>query len=550
VTKKNATPAASTKKPKRVAQYIRVSTLEQAREGNSLEGQKDALAHLIQSNAKDNLWRTSEDLIYIDDGFSGADDERPAYRRMMEDVRKGKFEIVLVWKIDRLFRKTILLLGALEELKKYNIEFVSKNENIDTSTSMGRFTLTLLGAIAEMERETIKERTIMGKIASAKKGNYVGGKYPPFGYDLNKNGKMIVNKDEAKIVKRIFDMFTKGSKKERKTQSEIAKILTAERKLTKADIMGVKRRTNEPGYWAQAAVSALLRKDEYQGTYYYGKRETYVDEYGKKKQRDRPREEWIPLKCPKIVDKDVFEKAQKLMRENEQFSKRVTDHVYLLRSKVHCGECEGRYQGYPKKKKGILYFNYHCSRKNPGKSEKPCHNKEISEIKLDALVWEPIDQLLKDPKTTLKALDAKIRKESKAAEYVEQIKQYQTQLSDKEKEQERLVAAMKRGTLKEALYDKEMGKTNAEIETIQNEITHLEQLIVTEQEQEELKNSLAKLSQAYRKKYGKIDRVTKEAIIRKLVNKVTIYPSGQILVDYAIEKIQKRVNKHGGDAGT
>ncbi len=533
-------------KPKRVARYIRVSTLEQAREGNSLDGQVESLNDLIKANTKDKGWTTNDELLYIDDGYSGADDQRPAFRKMMKDAEAGKFEVCLVWKIDRLFRKAMLLLETIERLRKLNVEFVSKNESIDTGTPMGRFSLTVLGAVAEMEREIIRERTIMGKVTRAKKGYYVGGKYPPLGYTTDKNGKLKIDKDEAKVVKDIFRMFVQ----EKKKQTEIAKILTAKRVPTKADRMGVKRRTNDVGFWGQAAISPILQKDEYMGTYYYGKRETYLDEDDKRKQRERPREEWIPLPCPQLIDKDVFEKAQLLVRENEKFSARATDHVYLLRSKVYCGECGGRYQGYPKKKKGKLYFYYHCSRKNPTKSDKPCKNKEWSELKLDAIVWEPIDELLREPKATLKALDAKIKKESKAAEYEEQIKEYESKLKEKDDEEKRLVSALQRGKLKGEHFDNAVEEINSAVVVIQSEIADLQMLLQTEREREELKESLAKLSAEYKKKYGKIDRKTKEAIIRKLVNKVIIHPSGQILVDYAIENKSKRVNKHGGDAGT
>lgn len=539
------TKTTEAKKPRKIARYIRVSTLEQAKEGSSLDGQQDSLNDYIKSNAKDRLWVTQDDLLYIDDGYSGADDERPAFQRMMRDARGRKFDVLLVWKIDRLFRKTILLLETIEELTKLDIEFVSKNESIDTATSMGRFSLTVLGAVAEMERENIRERTIMGKITNAKKGYYVGGKYPPFGYDVDKNGKMIKNKEEAKIVEKIFHWFVI----EKKSQTLIAKMLTADRVPTKADRMGVKRRTNDEGYWGQAAIAAILMKHEYTGTYYYGKRETFLNENDDRRQRERPREEWIALPCPQIIEKDIFERARKMTKENEIYSVRGTDHIYLLRSKVFCGKCGGRYQGYPKKKKGVLYFNYHCSRKNPDKSEKPCNNKEMSELKLDVIVWRPIDELLRDPKAALKAFDQRTRKESKSADYQQQIKKFEATLSGKDKELERVASALRRGKMSERVHDKQVDEINSEVSTVQTEIENLQKLLQAEQEREELKKSLTKLSEAYRKKYGKIDRKTQEAIIRKLVNKVVINPAGTILVDYAIEKNSKRVFKHGGDAG-
>lgn len=531
--------------PKRVAQYIRVSTLEQAREGSSLEGQENSLKDLIKSNFHDKNWVTNKNLIYIDDGYSGADDERPEYRRMMKDAQEGKFEVVLVWKIDRLFRKTILLLGAIEKLQKLGIEFVSKNESIDTSTTLGRFSLTVLGAIAEMERETIRERTIMGKVTKAKKGFYVGGKYPPYGYDVQ-NGKMVINKDEAKVIREIFDLLVN----EKKSQTEIAKILTARKVPTKADTKGVKRRTNGYGFWGQSSISDIIIKDEYSGMYYYGKRETILDDNGKKRQVLRPREEWIPLPCPPIItDKKLFKRAQEIAKANQSYSLRDTDHLYLLRSNVYCGECGGRFQGYPKRKNGVVYFQYRCNRGNTSKNDKPCTNRDMSEIKLEAKVWGPIEALLKDPKQYLKALERKLKKESRLTEYEGQLIELDKKMKEKDKERKPLIDALKRGTLTPKDYDEAIIGTNAEADVITSEITRITALRDGEKEKEQMLNSLEKLAAAFQKKYKKIDKQIKEGIVRLLIHSVTVYKDGRVKVEHKIPKIDNQLWNHGGDAG-
>lgn len=532
--------------PKRVAQYIRVSTLEQAREGSSLEGQENSLKDLIKSNFHDKNWVTNKNLIYIDDGYSGADDERPEYRRMMKDAQEGKFEVVLVWKIDRLFRKTILLLGAIEKLQKLGIEFVSKNESIDTSTTLGRFSLTVLGAIAEMERETIRERTIMGKVTKAKKGFYVGGKYPPYGYDVQ-NGKMVINKDEAKIIREIFDLLVK----EKKSQTEIAKILTARKVPTKADTKGVKRRTNSYGFWGQSSISDILIKDEYSGTYYYGKRETILDDNGKKKQVLRPKEEWIPLDCPEIItDTKIFKRAQEIAKANQSYSLRDSDHLYLLRSNVYCGECGGRFQGYPKKKNGVVYFQYRCNRGNTSKNDKPCTNRDMSEIKLEAKVWGPIEALLKDPKQYLKALERKLKKESRLTEYEGQLIELEGKMKEKDKERKPLIDALKRGTLTPKDYDEAIANTNAEADIITSEITRITALRDGEKEKEQMLNSLEKLAAIFQKKYKNLDKQIKEGIVRLLIHSVTVYKDGRVKVEHKIPKIDNQLWNHGGDAGS
>ncbi len=145
---------------KRVGLYMRVSTIEQARDGYGLDSQDRILRAFVKAN-EDIGWLTSENLIYRDEGISGTTEvqDRPELTRLRNDIIDGKVDVLLVWKIDRLFRKTAYLLDFIEFLKNHNINFVSKNENIDLSSPTGKLVLTLLGAISEMERDVITERT-------------------------------------------------------------------------------------------------------------------------------------------------------------------------------------------------------------------------------------------------------------------------------------------------------------------------------------------------------------------------------------------------------
>ena len=158
----------------RVARYLRVSTTEQVQDGFGLDTQERLLSAYVQANS-DQGWITSEDLLYIDEGISGATQvsERPALSKLRTDLLEGKFEVLLVVKIDRLFRKTSYLLEFIEFLREHGINFVSKNESIDLSSHTGKIVLTLLGAIIEMEREVIAERTSEGKISKALQGYVV-----------------------------------------------------------------------------------------------------------------------------------------------------------------------------------------------------------------------------------------------------------------------------------------------------------------------------------------------------------------------------------------
>ena len=188
----------------RVAIYTRVSTEDQARDGTSLEVQRDSLV----SFAKKEDWQIAD--IYVDDGYSGYSIERPALRKLLADARKKKFEMVLVYKIDRFSRNLRDLLNLVAELENIDVSLKSATEAYDTSNSAGRMMFQQLGSFAEFERNRIKERVFPGMIKGVQRGNWQGARYSPYGYHYNKEKKLLeVVKDEADIVKLIYTLLTK-----------------------------------------------------------------------------------------------------------------------------------------------------------------------------------------------------------------------------------------------------------------------------------------------------------------------------------------------------
>ena len=143
---------------KRVAVYIRVSTGDQ-----NADLQRNELTDYCQ-------WRKWEIVEIYSDVMSGAKDKRPALDRLMADAKRGRFDVVAVWRFDRFARSTSHLLRALEDFQSLAIDFVSLNESIDTSSAMGKMIFTVLAAVAELERCTIRERVIAGQQAARKRG--------------------------------------------------------------------------------------------------------------------------------------------------------------------------------------------------------------------------------------------------------------------------------------------------------------------------------------------------------------------------------------------
>src|ERR1051326_5110725 len=185
----------------RCAIYTRVSTdkgLEQ--DFNSLDAQYDASQAYIRSqvHAGWTLIRTK----YEDGGFSGGNTDRPALQRLLTDVRAGKIDVIVVYKVDRLTRSLADFAKLVELFDEHDVSFVSVTQQFNTTTSMGRLTLNVLLSFAQFEREVTSER-IRDKIgASKRKGLWVGGMVP-LGYDT-KDRKVAIVKHDAERVRTIF----------------------------------------------------------------------------------------------------------------------------------------------------------------------------------------------------------------------------------------------------------------------------------------------------------------------------------------------------------
>ena len=146
----------------RVAVYIRVSRLDQ-----HPENQQSELHRYVQARG----WTATE---FVEHGVSGAKDRRPQLDAMMKDVKRRKFDAVVVWKLDRLGRNLHHLIGVMNELRDLGVAFVSLGEGIDTSTAVGRMVFGILGSIAEFERERLRERTMLGLDRARRQGKRLG----------------------------------------------------------------------------------------------------------------------------------------------------------------------------------------------------------------------------------------------------------------------------------------------------------------------------------------------------------------------------------------
>ena len=228
--------------------YTRVSTSEQAMEGYSIEEQERMCKAAIVSKGWEYIGT------YSDPGISGRTMDRLGLQKMIRAIERGEIQAVVIYKLDRLSRKQRDTMTIIEDIFLENdVDLVSLNETLDTSTPWGRAMIGILSSFNQMESENIQMRTAMGKEAKATKGGYAGGK-PPLGYK-SVNGELVVVEDEAEIVRLIYKL-----RKDGMTMVNIAEELNRR---------GLK--TKQGNEFRHSAIQGILNnKEMYQGHYRYG----------------------------------------------------------------------------------------------------------------------------------------------------------------------------------------------------------------------------------------------------------------------------------------
>ena len=305
--------------------YIRVSTDEQAREGFSLTAQEEKCRQYIQFQG----WEY--DGTYKDDGFSAKNLNRPAMQRMIQDIKNQEFKVLVVYRLDRLVRSIIDLHQLLDLFDKHDIIFKSATEAYDTDSAIGRLFISVVGLMAQWERENLGERVRMGLEQRFKDGKRVGN--PPLGYDLDEEGnRLVVNPEEAKLVRRIFRMYrTMGAPK-------IARILNEEGRVGKR---GAK--------WADSSIMKIITNPIYIGHVRH--------------RAGRKDEITLTGVHEPIIDVEEFNRAQELVEKRRVRGKgKAMTSRYIFSGIAVCSRCSQPLFGrsFKPKDRPNEYVGYRC----------------------------------------------------------------------------------------------------------------------------------------------------------------------------------------------
>lgn len=469
--------------------YARVSTEEQASEGFSIHAQKDKLTKYAELND----WDIVD--YYVDDGISGKNlTERPEVSRLIKDVESGKITNVLVYKLDRLTRSVKDLIYLIELFDKNNCTFNSQTEKIDTSNAVGRMFVKIIGIFAEFERENLAERVSFGYEQKTKEGNYTNCN-GVFGYDyIIGKGKLKVNNEEAKYVKRIYDWYINGDS-----------MLKIAGKMKEFNVP-----TKRGGKWNQSTIASILTNPLYIGNVRYGT--------NKKNGFEVVGKNITPLIC-----KDLFYSVQELIQKRRKFKtkKYSSDDTYYFKV-LKCSKCGGKLHARQQIQSNKKYITYQCN----GRNNHSCDAKGFSHYKMEEAFLKYLDTV-EDFEYNDEVLDEKC--ESIEEEDIKKIEEEISKLKRKQYETTELFSSddIDYDTFKqiknvidkklEILY-KELDNFKSNIEPNKSlNIDKIKQIIVN------LKSNFISLSNREKKmflerfvKFIEVEKINDEVIIKKV----------------------------------
>lgn len=466
----------------RVAIYIRYSS-ENQRDGYSIEYQLEECQRFIEKNNYTFIKS------YIDEATTGKNtDKRHAFFQLLSDVKKGLYDIVLVYKYSRFARNLMEARLYHHQIEKSGAKLVSAMEQIDDTTPEGRMMRNIIMAMDEYYSDNLSTFVQSSMYTAAKKVKYMGG-ILPYGFKINENKEFIENKEEADIIRRIFALRASGT-----LPSDILKILHSD---------GLTNRDNKP--FTQQFLSKVLRADKYIGTYKY-----HVKGY-----------EPIYIKdaIVQIVDKKTFNQVQILM--NKQAEKKNTKgrsrkYSYPLTGKIICGICGEPFTGTSKGKTSNL--KYYCCRGRDKLAN--CDNHSIKKEELENYVFNHIKSLILNENIIDDiALQVHSLIEEPSSTLKDDIKELKANKSKIEKKLDNLLDLALDTDMPKEILNKKTQSLKQELEFITNQLQQKEFTFSNIVSLEDIKTFLLDTL----KQLESSDDLVKKAIASQFVEEIIIY---------------------------
>ena len=515
------------KKQQKCYIYTRVSTSMQV-DGYSLDAQKDKLKKYADYQEMSIVGE------YSDEGKSGKSVEsRPQFKQMLSDIENGKDNVdyVLVFKLSRFGRNAADVLSSLQKMQDYGVNLICVEDGIDSSKDAGKLMISVLSAVAEIERENILVQTMEGRRQKAREGRWNGG-FAPYGYQLV-NGELIIAEDEAEIIRIIYDKFVN-------TTMGMASISAF---LNNSGYKKKLRQNNTIEGFSTSFVKGVLDNPIYCGKLAFGRRKNEKipgtrNEYHIVKQKEYMLNDGIH---EAIISEEMWNQAHRKRQETGvlQVKTHSLEHEHILSGIIKCPVCgSGMYGNVNRKKhpdggyyKG--YFYYACKHRKLVDGHRCTYKRQWNEDRINAAVEEIIRKFVKNPKFE-KEICKQIGSSIDTSELDREYDGLKDRLSQTTGAKNRLADQMDHLSVSDKNYDKKYNDMQERLDKLYDEITDIENAM------EEVETRLYNIRQDkisednvyqfllfFDKLYDKFTDLEKKTFLKSFLSDVFIYEEEQ-----------------------
>ena len=521
------------KKQQKCYIYTRVSTSMQV-DGYSLDAQKDKLRKYAEYQEMSIVGE------YSDEGKSGKSVEgRPQFKQMLSDIENGKDNVdyVLVFKLSRFGRNAADVLSSLQKMQDYGVNLICVEDGIDSSKDAGKLMISVLSAVAEIERENILVQTMEGRRQKAREGRWNGG-FAPYGYQLV-NGELIIAEDEAEIIRIIYDKFVN-------TTMGMAAIAAF---LNNSGYKKKLRQNNTIEGFSTSFVKGVLDNPIYCGKLAFGRRKNEKipgtrNEYHIVKQKDYLLSDGIH---EAIISEEMWNQAHRKRQETGvlQVKTHSLEHEHILSGIIKCPVCGSGMYGNVNRKKhpdGSYYkdyFYYACKHRKLVDGHRCTYKRQWNEDRINAAVEEIIRKFVKNPKFE-EAILNKIGSRIDTEEIEKEIEGLEKQHRQLTGAKARLGQQMDSLDIMDKFYEKKyqdmetrLYRLYDEIEGVENSIEEVKNRLLNIQQEKISEENVYQFLLYFDKLYDKFTDLEKKEFLNSFVEQVDIYeqeqPDGRFL---------------------
>lgn len=518
------------KKKLRCYIYVRVSTSMQV-DGYSLEAQRDRLIKFAEFQGMEVVRE------YCDAGKSGKNiSGRTEFSQMLQDVAEDRdgVDFVLVFKLSRFGRNAADVLNSLQYIQDFGVNLICVEDGIDSSKDSGKLTITVLSAVAEIERENILVQTMEGRKQKAREGKWNGGQ-APFGYDLDsKNGTLTVNQQEAEIVSIIFRKFANEGMGAERICDYLNQHGYSKKKIKK----------NELNYFARSFIMKILDNPVYVGKIAYGRSATEKVKGSRDQYRRVKADEYLVVDGmhEAIIDKELWE-AVRIRRKETGVKWNKThslDHEHILSGILRCPVCGSGLVGTVrrrKNKKSGEYkddFYYKCLHRKKGDETNFCNFRLV--LNQDE-VNHQVEDIILDMVASPKFRDHMIRKLEEMVD-VSSLEMEKSQIREQLRQvmgaKKKLTEMMERLDINDKHYDRKYQDMQDRMDILYDRISDLEDAIADIDArirgaygEKITTDQLYKILLSFDKMYYRMTDLEKKQFMRDFIDEIELYPEKQ-----------------------